>query len=372
MLSNAPNSSQPTWRLIGNAPQGDTPRLVRIRFTPFEIGRHPDRHLLIPCCSVSSRHAEIVSDGESLWVRDLQSTNGTFVNGVRITSATKLKEGDILQFAKAVFRVGVENETEDTRTIQGEESCDQALALVQFDKLMTDHNIIPYFQPVVSIQDGKTIGYEVLIRSRLFGLQNPRAIFLAAALLELEAEVSRLSRSVGTAQSVSFEDGPIFFLNTHPKELDDLESLARSLRDLRKIYPDQRIALEIHEAAITQTGVMRQLQELLKELDFQLAYDDFGSGQARLVELAEVPPDYLKFDMQLVQGIHAAPARQQMLARLVQMARELGIAPLAEGLESEADVQTCRELGFELAQGYYFGRPAPASRYSVSPAAAPQ
>ena len=103
---------------------------------------------------------------------------------------------------------------------------------------------------------------------------------------------------------------------------------------------------------------MRELHGQLRALDMKLAYDDFGAGQARLVELIDVPPDYLKFDRKLIQDIHAASAqRQQMLGTLVRMVRDLGIAPLAEGVETEEEASTCGQLGFTLAQGYLYGRP---------------
>jgi EAL domain-containing protein (putative c-di-GMP-specific phosphodiesterase class I) len=90
-----------------------------------------------------------------------------------------------------------------------------------------------------------------------------------------------------------------------------------------------------------------------------LAYDDFGAGQARLVELVEVPPDYLKFDMKLVQKIASASLeRQRMLASLVKMVHELGVAPLAEGIEEAGDHEVCRQMGFKLAQGFYYGYPS--------------
>jgi EAL domain-containing protein (putative c-di-GMP-specific phosphodiesterase class I) len=138
-----------------------------------------------------------------------------------------------------------------------------------------------------------------------------------------------------------------------------------SLREIRGISPSQPLTLEIHEAAVTDLALMRALQSVLNELNIQLAYDDFGAGQARLIELIEVRPNYLKFDMQLVQGIHSAPAeRQQMLATLVDMVRDLGISPLAEGVECEADSMACRQFGFEFGQGYYYGRPASLRHYS--------
>lgn len=111
---------------------------------------------------------------------------------------------------------------------------------------------------------------------------------------------------------------------------------------------------------MTNPWVIRELRATLRDLDMRLAYDDFGAGQARLLELMEVPPDYLKFDMSLTRGIAIAPfARQHILASLVRNTRDLGIVTLAEGIETEEEHEACRELGFELGQGFYYGRPRP-------------
>ncbi len=91
----------------------------------------------------------------------------------------------------------------------------------------------------------------------------------------------------------------------------------------------------------------------LADLKIGLAYDDFGAGQARLVELVDVPPDYLKFDMSLVQNLESGSIeRQRMLASLVKMVRDLGIAPLAEGIELAGDHEICRQIGFQFGQGF--------------------
>ncbi len=105
---------------------------------------------------------------------------------------------------------------------------------------------------------------------------------------------------------------------------------------------------------------MRALGEALRSLNIQLAYDDFGAGQARLVDLIEVPPDYLKFDICLVRDIHkGTDQRRQMLETLVRMAHDLGVAVLAEGIECQEEGEICAQLGFDFAQGYYYGKPAP-------------
>ena len=79
-----------------------------------------------------------------------------------------------------------------------------------------------------------------------------------------------------------------------------------SLRDLRVKFPDQPITLEVHEAAATSPQMMKQLRQTLDALDMKLAYDDFGAGQSRLVELATVCPDVVKFDIKFIREIHFA------------------------------------------------------------------
>ncbi len=103
---------------------------------------------------------------------------------------------------------------------------------------------------------------------------------------------------------------------------------------------------------------MAALRDQLNDLDIKLAYDDFGQGEARIVYLAEVPPDFLKFDISLITNIDkASDKRQQMLGALVQMVKDLGITTLAEGIETPAEATVCETLGIELGQGYFFGRP---------------
>jgi EAL domain-containing protein (putative c-di-GMP-specific phosphodiesterase class I) len=148
------------------------------------------------------------------------------------------------------------------------------------------------------------------------------------------------------------------YLNTHPTELQG-SRLIRSLEKLRNSAPNQSLSLEIHEAAVTDLQATAKLRRQLNDLNIQLAYDDFGAGQARMLDLVEVPPDVLKFDISLIRNINnASPKRHKMVRTLVEMVRDFGISPLAEGIETSAEADTCRHLGFEFAQGFYFGRPA--------------
>ncbi len=106
---------------------------------------------------------------------------------------------------------------------------------------------------------------------------------------------------------------------------------------------------------------MRGLREALTDLEIQLAYDDFGSGQTRLMELVEVPPDVVKFDIRFVRGLpFASQQRIETTRSIIRMVKGLGALALAEGVETDEEAQVCRDCGFDLAQGYLFGRPVPA------------
>ena len=101
----------------------------------------------------------------------------------------------------------------------------------------------------------------------------------------------------------------------------------------------------------------------LEEIGVDMAFDDFGVGQARLVELVDIHPSYVKFDMSLIRGIHfATDERRSLVESLAKMTHDINAIPLAEGIECEEERNTCIELGFQLGQGFYFGRPTPLRR----------
>jgi EAL domain-containing protein (putative c-di-GMP-specific phosphodiesterase class I) len=164
---------------------------------------------------------------------------------------------------------------------------------------------------------------------------------------------------------------PHLFLNTHPSELGDFKRLILSLREIRSSRPEQPLTLEVHEAAAADLCTMKMLRLALDDLHMKLAYDDFGAGQARLNELVEARPDFVKFDRKLITGLDKSDAgRRQLLESLVQMCRRLGIVTLAEGVETAAEAKACREVGFELLQGFYFGRPSQARGGAATPSGA--
>lgn len=360
--SAGPETAGESMWLLLRADAADGKQQIAVSPLPFIVGRRPGSSLQINCRTISGMHAALVVKDSELWVEDLQSTNGTYVNGRKIEKSTRLDEEDLLQFADVVFRVRRSQSVSSCNTMH-ENVCDSALALVQFDRLMQNRLVCPYFQPIIDMQTSEFVGFEVLGRSKLFGLESCQAMFHAASRLSMEVELSRMLRWEGVRQAMAVPLTFNIFLNTHPLEIRQ-EGLLDSMITTRQLTEDLPMVLEVHEAAITHPSEMRELKRQLRDINVGLAYDDFGAGQTRLTELIEAPPDYLKFDMSLIRGIdQATPERQKMLASLVRIVTELGINPLAEGVETAEEAEVCKELGFLTAQGFHFGRPAPGQNF---------
>ncbi|MEZ6126488.1 MAG: EAL domain-containing protein [Planctomycetaceae bacterium] len=350
------------WTLYGYI----NDRSDAVRFTvaaqPFRVGRHPENHVCVPNSTVSGHHAELILAGDQLLLRDLNSTNGTLLNGKRVTNVEPLRDGDIVHFGNVMFRIQQEKESMSGATMVSDDVGD-AIAQVQFTTLLSRPGVVPYFQPIVRLDSGERIGYEVLSRSQMMGLETPDKMFRIAAQRTSEAALSRLCRVEGMKAALRLPPGMQLYLNTHPAELNQSE-LFESLCELRDSNQDQQIMLEVHESGVTSMDFLKQLRKVLTDLEMQLAYDDFGSGQARLAELIEVPPDVLKFDVKLVQGLPtASESRRTTIAGLIRIVKDLNVIPLAEGVETQEEAGVCRDLGFELAQGYLFGRGEPVSKW---------
>jgi len=363
-MRRSPSMVDDVWFLSGSPSVGDVVRHTPIDESVFTVGRKPGTTLHLNFRTVSGRHAEITLENGQLFVRDLGSTNGTYVNGNRLEphQSVPLGDEDLIHFAEAPFRIRRQSPTSMTAGTISENVCDQALALVQFDRLMSQRLVRPHFQPIVTLGASQQLGFEVLGRGSVFGLESVGAMFQAAEQLNLEVELSRLLRWEGLRVGRDLPGNPVLFVNTHPKELEDTEALAESLVQVREMAGSLDLVLEIHEAAVTNPTSMQRLHTEMKDLGIGLAYDDFGAGQARLAELIEAKPDFVKFDISLVRGIDTADDhRIRMTQTLVQMVRDLDVRALAEGIETAEEAAACLDLGFELAQGFFFGRPSPAS-----------
>jgi EAL domain-containing protein (putative c-di-GMP-specific phosphodiesterase class I) len=326
---------------------------------PFTIGRLPDAGMVLNAEHVSKLHAEVYSDGVALRLRDLGSRNGTFLNQQPVRDAG-LHEGDVIRIGPYEFRIVPEDDglpiAEDTQPLM------RQIAAMRVRELIEAAAVTVVFQPIVSLETEDVVAYEALGRGGWRDLpQSPVELFDLAGALgpAAQAELSRLFRRRTVEMANAAAAPPLVFLNTHPADLEH-PGLLESLERLRQDAPRVPLVVEVHETALANPAFISWLRARLSAIDIALAYDDFGAGQARLLELAEAPPDYLKFDRRLVSGLDRAPdSRRRLVASLVAAARELRVRTLAEGVETEAEAEACRAAGFSLAQGYFFGRPGP-------------
>ena len=356
------------WFLETLGEDGQLRRVTIDRF-PFRVGRREGLELVLPSSSVSKVHAEVYLRGPLLRVRDLGSTNGTFVNRKGVEDAA-LEEGDVLHFADFEFRLGRGSEPKAPPP-SSEEPTTAALRKVELPhrlaagtrelrELLRDGLVHAVYQPIVQLPRGSVAAYEALGRGRHPGLpEGPLELFRIAESIGEEAALSRLFRRKAIELVAARRDPPALFLNTHPVEFKQ-PGLLESLDEVRTLAPRIDLTLEIHESVLTRPAALAELRGLLLERNVALAYDDFGAGQARLLELAEAPPHYLKFDRRLVTGLDQAPQpKRRLMQSLVGLARDLLVRTVAEGIETAAELEACNQLGFAYAQGYQLGRPRP-------------
>ena len=342
-----------------------------ITHLPFRIGRDPENDLMLAArASGLSRHHAVLSLDISGRIRltDLNSTNGSFVGRQRIEGSCLLAENDIVHFGFAEFRLRGHLPVQTPVTEAGTILLANGLALsehfvrneAEFLELLEGHGISGAAQPIVEAQGGKVFAYELLGRANHPLLPiSPIRLFKLASALDREVELSVAFRKFGISAIAPRLQGFPLFANTHPRETFS-EDFFASLVSLRQGMPELDLVIEIHETAVTESARLIELAARFRDIDVRFAYDDFGAGQARLNEIGEAPAHFVKFDMGLLHDIHLASERKRhVVSDLVKLVLDLGSVPLAEGIEKEAEAQLCREMGFQLIQGFLTGRPIP-------------
>lgn len=345
------------------------PRRVDLLEFPAIVGRLPSCQVVLNDSQSSRQHARFELQDEDLILTDLGSTNGTFVNRERISQPTLIQNGDILHFASQEFLVRAAESSEqedfgDQTMISSATLPNHFPTQVREFTEMLKAGMVCGFAQIIILNNGDTYGYELLGRGThpVVG-SSPYEMFQLAQALDLDIELSELLRQKGFAEAEAAGITAPLFFNSHPRECQHPERLLRELERLRKLHPSLNLVFEVHEAAVTDLTLMSEMKTALKAMDIRLAYDDFGAGQARLLELAEVPPDILKFDISLIAGLSGPDTpKYRLLDSLNAMVKQMGIQTLAEGIETESIAQMCRDIGIDLFQGFHFGRPEPLSR----------
>jgi len=228
----------------------------------------------------------------------------------------------------------------------------------------------PFFQPKVELATGRVKGAEALARWRhpQHGIIAPSAFIepledhdlideLAWVMLRKAAAFCSTWRIAGLEASVS--------VNLSLKSLTDIR-LADRVTELvlsENLEP-RHMVLELTESAAT-TDVGKALENLarLRIKGFGLSIDDFGTGYSSMQQLTRIAFTELKIDQSFVTNAAKEESAKVILESSLDMARKLNITAVAEGVETQADWNLLRQMGCDLAQGYFIARPMEAGAY---------
>lgn len=212
------------------------------------------------------------------------------------------------------------------------------------------------FQPVVAWRERRIFAYEALVRSDEPSMKNPAHLLDAAERLGRLQDLGRSIRARVAEAAPEAPDGVKLLVNLHAVDLNDEELYAPG-SPLSKIA--RRVVLEVTErASLHNTNNVVSAVARLKELGFQIAIDDLGAGYAGLTSFTQLEPEVAKLDMSLVRGIDGDARRRSVVRSMKTLCDELGMAVVAEGVETPAERDALTELGCDLLQGYLFAKPA--------------
>lgn len=238
------------------------------------------------------------------------------------------------------------------------------------DRALDSDEIEPWFQPQICAQSGKIDGLEALARWRHpeKGLLSP-AIFIDAATEfgfgdRLAERI--LDRSL-SALAAWREKGlmiPCIGVNFAAEHLNDpfmVEKIKWAV-EARCLEPKD-LCIEILESVLVEHGHDDTAKNVtaLSRAGFQVDLDDFGTGRASIATLQRFPVDRIKVDRSFVTDIDSNPEQQKVTRAMIDLAHSLGVKALAEGVETKGEWTKLTELGCDHIQGFYIGRPMPAS-----------
>lgn len=213
------------------------------------------------------------------------------------------------------------------------------------------------FQPIVDVHTGQAWAYEALVRG-------PQGESAASILSRVDADnryafdqacrvrALRMAAGLGLASRLSIN----FLPNAVYEPAACIRTTLQTAQSLS--LPTDRIIFEVTEGEkVLDRAHLQAIFTEYARLGFLIAIDDFGAGYSGLNLLAEFQPDIIKLDMELTRGVDANRTRRAIVRGVLCVCEELGILPIAEGVETLDEAKALRDLGVGLMQGYLFARP---------------
>lgn len=228
------------------------------------------------------------------------------------------------------------------------------------DDVIRKKRVISYSQPIVT-RNKEIYAYEVLSRfTREDGsMIYPNEIFSAARARGRLYALDRLCRMTAVSYSAILQKKT--FINFIPTSIYSPEFCLKStiqLANKLNINPNQFVFEVVETEKVDDVDHLKNILNYYNERGFKYALDDVGEGFSTMEMLDQIKPHYMKLDIKYVQGVYEDIEKQKIARAFLEKALEIGATPLAEGIESEEDFEWLKACGYELFQGYLFGKPS--------------
>jgi EAL domain-containing protein (putative c-di-GMP-specific phosphodiesterase class I) len=241
------------------------------------------------------------------------------------------------------------------------------------NELLDEERFTSVLQTIVhTAEPSRIFAREALLRGigRDDSVIHPTFLFDAARGCGMLDRLEIAARKAAVRRMVVDEVAENLFINVTPSAIEDpMASLEEtiSLIDDAKVRHD-RIVFEIVESdKATDLGLMKRLLAAHREAGFRVALDDVGAGYSGLNLLHQLRPDFIKLDMELIHGVTDDPYKALITRKILEIASELGIASIAEGVETDDELNWVRENGATYAQGYAISRPTTPTLHGRTP-----
>lgn len=240
-------------------------------------------------------------------------------------------------------------------------------SLKELKKMMKHDTMDTFFQPILQLSSGETIGYEVLNRpgtNTIF--QNTEAFYEFIGktnqvfLFECFCRNISLNRFIERRQETIQEREPLIFINVHPHVLLDPNYHSGETHQLLSelgIKPKQVVFELTEKSAVTDYSLFEKVLANYRSQGFRIAVDDVGSGYNSLKTLIYLKPEFIKLDKSIIQNIDKYKEQQQLVKLIIEYAKHSSTEIIAEGIERTEELAFICEQGVHYAQGYALGRP---------------
>src|SRR4249919_2344140 len=248
------------------------------------------------------------------------------------------------------------------------DAADQLATVARLRHALERDELVLHYQPLVALDEGRMVGVEALIRwnDGERGLVGPDSFVALAERAGLIAPISHWVVESACAQVAEWRRAGIdvYASVNMPALMWRPEEIQRLLAAIRASgVPADRLMIEITEsAAIARPGSLEPIMADLHERGLRIAIDDFGTGHSSLERLSQMRVTTLKIDRSFIAAVPDDRRVALLVATIVQLARNLGLESLAEGVETESQRRFLVEHGCMLGQGFYFSRAVPAEQ----------